>query len=224
VSAANASPSRTDRALAVTNFFGRDTHGFTQIKRLKINRRLTQPPPHKNHASSLAISPCQGHSSERVTSPARTGFCRTYSHFSHRSRCDESDDRKSPVANAAARPELLSITRPLHHSNPLLQRKIQVPANKKMNVIGHDNVAANADSTQLAFLGEANQLVLHRRIRQQFPAPMGVERDKVQWGIISLKDAMQPRWSVGHGQRSIRCLRTRRAGKPSSRREGGEAQ
>jgi hypothetical protein len=42
-------------------------------------------------------------------------------------------------------------------------------------------------------------LLMHTLVRQQLSSPMGVKRDEVQRWIVSLKDTLQSRRSIGHG-------------------------
>jgi hypothetical protein len=155
--------------------------------------------PTRNHASSLTISPCQGHSSGSRTNPARTEFCRTIFPLFGVALA---------VTNQMIEKALLPMRRlrsnrcrqsALKNSHPLPQREVQVAANKKMNVIWHDHITPQANSAQLALLSEMNQRVVHARVCKKFPALMRIKSNKIQWWIIPLKDTMQPRRSMRHG-------------------------
>ena len=67
-----------------------------------------------------------------------------------------------------------------------------------MDVIGHDDVATDANSHEYALLSKTNQCALHRAIRKKSPSLISVERDKPQWRIVGLEYSFQSRRSIRH--------------------------
>jgi hypothetical protein len=80
----------------------------------------------------------------------------------------------------------------------LNQGKVNAAANKKMDVIRHDDVSAEPDSTLFAQFSKFDQARVHPSIGKQFPAPMSVKSYEIQWRIVFLKHQVQSRRPVGH--------------------------
>jgi hypothetical protein len=98
--------------------------------------------------------------------------------------------------------KLLSIER-VSGFAPTAERKIEAPANKKMNVIRHNHIASDANPPDFTLLGKMNQRVTHASVCQNFPALMCVERNKIQWWIVAMEHLMQSRRSISHGQNNV---------------------
>ena len=79
------------------------------------------------------------------------------------------------------------------------QGEVKVSANEKMDMIWHNDVTPEANSSTLTLLSETNQFVVHQDICEQSATLMRVEGDKIQWWLIPLKDVMQSRRSIRHG-------------------------
>ena len=78
------------------------------------------------------------------------------------------------------------------------QRKVETATNKNMNVIWHDHISPNANSTDLTFLGKTNQRRMHTSISKELLSIICVERHKVQRRIVTLKYSVETRRPVGH--------------------------
>ena len=59
-----------------------------------------------------------------------------------------------------------------------------------MNMIGHDHVATNCDSTDETCFAKGDEPFMHVFIRKQSPSAMRIERDEVQRWIVPLKDTL----------------------------------
>src|SRR6266576_3854813 len=68
-----------------------------------------------------------------------------------------------------------------------------------MDMIWHNDVTPDANSSTVTLLSETNQFVMHQDICEQSATLMCVEGDKIQWWLIPLKDLMQSQRLIRHG-------------------------
>ena len=59
-----------------------------------------------------------------------------------------------------------------------------------MNMIGHDHVATNCDSTGETCFAKGDEPFMHAFIRKQTSSAMRIERDEVQRWVVPLKDTL----------------------------------
>ncbi len=82
-------------------------------------------------------------------------------------------------------------------ANPLRERKINIKPNEKMNVIGHQHIAADSDSKRHSSFTVGDEGLLHALVGQQRSAFMRAERYEKHRHAITLKD-LEARGSIGH--------------------------
>ena len=68
-----------------------------------------------------------------------------------------------------------------------------------MDMIWHNDVTPEANSSTQTLLSETNQFVVHQDICEQSATLVRVEGNKIRWWLIALKDVMQSRRSIRHG-------------------------
>ena len=68
-----------------------------------------------------------------------------------------------------------------------------------MDMIWHNDVTPEANSSTQTLLSETNQFVVHQDICEQSATLVRVEGNKIRWWLIALTDVMQSRRSIRHG-------------------------
>jgi len=67
-----------------------------------------------------------------------------------------------------------------------------------MDVIRHNDVAADTNSSVPTFSSKLNESFMKFPIGEQFAATMRIERHEVQWRSIFLKNTLQTWWGIRH--------------------------
>ncbi len=98
---------------------------------------------------------------------------------------------------------------------------------KEMDVIGHDHVATDTDAELFGAAAVIDKTVMHRLVRKDGLAPMGVKRHQENRRVEPLEDQIETRGFVfdhwSHGNRcSVRC--PQRTSSRAWRRSGKSAQ
>jgi len=79
-----------------------------------------------------------------------------------------------------------------------------MPSDKQMNVVRHNHITPESNSSHLTFMSETDQRRMHRSIREKPLSLVRIERHKIQWRIVGLKYPLQPWRPVRHSwQRTL---------------------
>lgn len=86
----------------------------------------------------------------------------------------------------------------LKHPDPLYENEIGAACDKQMYMIRHEHIPAHGDVAAFGFKRKTNKSLVHDRPSQEFPPMVCIERHKVNWRIVRLKDSLQARRPIRH--------------------------